>query len=204
MFKKYLRVQPSAIQLLIFLSFWSVLQLLFYATLPVITKSVTHAVWTGSFSEFYNTQIHAYPQLLIWLNAFGAIFTFLAPALIFAYLAGPRPMQYLGFVKPKKGGQLIGVVLLALALTVPASLWILRSRGETLGRPASQRKIAIVLALFLGWLGAHRFYLGQVGWGLGLLILCWIFMPLAVVLGLIDAIRYLFMDEDTFAATQLS
>lgn len=29
-------------------------------------------------------------------------------------------------------------------------------------------------------------------------------MPLAVVVGLIDAIRYLFMDDDTFAATQLS
>ena len=97
-----------------------------------------------------------------------------------------------------------GKVLLALALTVPASLWILRSRGEALGRPAGQRKIAIVLAVFLGWLGAHRFYLGQIGWGLGLLILCWIFMPLAVVVGLIDAIRYLFMDVDTFAATQLS
>ncbi|MCZ4330679.1 TM2 domain-containing protein [Castellaniella denitrificans] len=97
-----------------------------------------------------------------------------------------------------------GKVLLALALTVPASLWILRSRGETLGQPASQRKIAIVLAVFLGWLGAHRFYLGQIGWGLGLLILCWLFLPLAVVVGLIDAIRYLFMDDDTFATTQLS
>jgi hypothetical protein len=32
----------------------------------------------------------------------------------------------------------------------------------------------------------------------------WIFVPLAVVLGLIDAIRYLFMDDETFAATQLS
>ena len=97
-----------------------------------------------------------------------------------------------------------GKVLLAIILTIPASLWILRSRGEALGRPASQRKIAIVLAIFLGWLGAHRFYQGQVGWGLGMLVICWIFMPLAVVLGLIDAIRYLFMDDDTFATTQLS
>ena len=97
-----------------------------------------------------------------------------------------------------------GKVLLALALTVPASLWILRARGDALGRPAGQRRIAIVLAVFLGWLGAHRFYLGQIGWGLGLLVLCWIFMPLAVVVGLIDAIRYLFMDDETFAATQLS
>jgi TM2 domain-containing membrane protein YozV len=96
-----------------------------------------------------------------------------------------------------------GKVVLALLLTVPASLWILGSRRESLGRPTSQRRIAIVLAIFLGWLGAHRFFLGQIGWGLGFLIIAWIFVPLAVVLGLIDAIRYLFMDDETFAATQL-
>jgi TM2 domain-containing membrane protein YozV len=97
-----------------------------------------------------------------------------------------------------------GKVLLALALTVPVSAWILRSHREALGRPASQRRIAIFLAIFLGWLGAHRFFLGQVGWGIGFLLMTWIFVPLAVVLGLIDAIRYLFMDDETFAATQLS
>lgn len=97
-----------------------------------------------------------------------------------------------------------GKVLLAIALTVPASLWVLRSRRGALGHPATQRRIAIILALFLGWLGVHRFYLGQVGWGVVLLVIAWIFLPLAAVIGLIDAIRYLFMDEETFAATQLS
>lgn len=97
-----------------------------------------------------------------------------------------------------------GKVLLAIVLTVPISLWILSSHREALGRPSSQRRIAIVLAIFLGWLGAHRFFLGQIGWGLGYLAIAWIFVPLAVVLGLIDAIRYLFMDDETFAATQLS
>lgn len=97
-----------------------------------------------------------------------------------------------------------GKVLLALALTVPVSLWILRSHRESLGRPVSQRRIAIFLAIFLGWLGAHRFFLGQIGWGIGFLLIAWIFIPLAVVLGLIDAIRYLFMDDETFAATQLT
>jgi TM2 domain-containing membrane protein YozV len=97
-----------------------------------------------------------------------------------------------------------GKVLLAILLTIPASLWILRSRQGELGRPATQRRIAILLALFLGWLGVHRFYLGQIGWGLVVLIIAWAFLPLAAVIGLIDAVRYLFMDEDTFAATQLS
>lgn len=94
-------------------------------------------------------------------------------------------------------------VLLALLLTVPASVWILGSHRDSLGKPTSQRRIAIVLAIFLGWLGAHRFFLGQIGWGLGFLVIAWIFVPLSAVLGLIDAIRYLFMDDETFAATQL-
>lgn len=96
-----------------------------------------------------------------------------------------------------------GKVLLALLLTVPISIWILKSRRQALSTPASQRKIAIVLAVFLGWLGGHRFYLGQVGWGVCYLIIFYVFAPLAVILGLIDAIRYLFMDEETFSATVL-
>lgn len=96
-----------------------------------------------------------------------------------------------------------GKVLLALLLTIPISIWILKSRRESLSTPASQRKIAIVLAVFLGWLGCHRFYLGQVGWGVGYLILFYVFAPLAVILGLIDAIRYLFMDDKTFSTSYL-
>lgn len=93
-------------------------------------------------------------------------------------------------------------VLLAAILTVPISVWVLRSRSDMLQAPTTQRRIAIVLAIFLGWLGAHRFYLGQIGWGLVYLVLCYVFMPLAVILGLIDAIRYLFMDEEAFAASR--
>uniref|UniRef100_UPI003341620A TM2 domain-containing protein n=1 Tax=Castellaniella defragrans TaxID=75697 RepID=UPI003341620A len=95
-----------------------------------------------------------------------------------------------------------GKVLLAFLLTIPISIWVLRSRRDVLAAPATQRRIAIVLALFLGWLGAHRFYLGQIGWGLGYLLICYWFTPLAVILGLIDAIRYLFMDDETFAASR--
>ncbi|MBV6273138.1 TM2 domain-containing protein [Alcaligenaceae bacterium CGII-47] len=94
-------------------------------------------------------------------------------------------------------------VLLALVLTIPISIWILKSRRETLSTPSSQRKIAIVLAVFLGWLGAHRFYLGQIGWGVGYLILFYVFTPLALILALIDAVRYLFMDDETFSSTIL-
>ena len=91
-----------------------------------------------------------------------------------------------------------GKVLIALALTVPISLWIIKNKGDELSKPHSHRKIAIVLAVFLGWLGAHRFYLGQIGWGIVFLIIFYFFAPLAVVLGFIDAIRYMFMTDDEF------
>ncbi|NLC36691.1 MAG: TM2 domain-containing protein [Alcaligenaceae bacterium] len=90
-------------------------------------------------------------------------------------------------------------VLLAIALTVPVSWWVFRTREKELRTPANHRKIAIVLAICLGWLGAHRFYLGQIGWGIVYLLIFWLFTPLVIVLGLIDAIRYFFMTDEQFS-----
>ncbi|TCT08668.1 TM2 domain-containing protein [Paralcaligenes ureilyticus] len=89
-------------------------------------------------------------------------------------------------------------VIIALVLTVPISLWIIKNRGAELNHPTSTRKIAIVLAIFLGWLGGHRFYLGQIGWGIVYLIIFYLFTPLVVIISLIDAIRYLFMSDEEF------
>src|SRR5690606_12083005 len=88
-----------------------------------------------------------------------------------------------------------GKVVIALVLTVPICLWIIKTKDNELQKPTNHRKIAIVLALFLGWLGAHRFYLGQIGTGIIYLILLYLFVPLVVVLALIDAIRYMFMSD---------
>lgn len=137
MFKKYLRVQPSAIQLLIFLSFWSILQLLFYAALPVAIKAFA-GIQFNNFSEFFNTQIHKFPQVLVWINAWGAIFTFLVPALIFAYLASPQPLGYLGLTAPRRKSQITWVVLLALSLIPIVSIlggWI---KELNLGKAADE------------------------------------------------------------------
>src|SRR5690625_129852 len=94
-----------------------------------------------------------------------------------------------------------GKILLAALLTIPLSYWLLKSQKDVEGRMANRRKVAIVLALFLGWLGAHRFYLGQVAWGIVYLIIYLIFAPLAVVLGVIDAARYLFAVDNHFPAS---
>jgi TM2 domain-containing membrane protein YozV len=93
-----------------------------------------------------------------------------------------------------------GKVVTALVLTVPITWWALKSQGDRLGTPGKRRKVAIILAVFLGWLGGHRFYLGEIGMGILYLVILYVFTPLAVILGLIDAIRYIFMSDDDFAA----
>ncbi|MDZ4682347.1 MAG: NINE protein [Saprospiraceae bacterium] len=52
------------------------------------------------------------------------------------------------------------------------------------------------LALFTGYLGVHRFYLGQVG--MGILYFLLMFTGISFVLGIIDAIVFFTMDQDRF------
>jgi TM2 domain-containing membrane protein YozV len=56
------------------------------------------------------------------------------------------------------------------------------------------KNLAAVLAFFGGSVGLHRFYLGQVGLGIVYIFL----MPLAFFLGIIDAISFLSMDQQSF------
>lgn len=53
---------------------------------------------------------------------------------------------------------------------------------------------AILLALFLGGLGAHKFYLGKPGMGLLYLVFCWTFIP--GLIALIELIMMALMKED--------
>ncbi len=55
---------------------------------------------------------------------------------------------------------------------------------------------AALLALFLGGLGIHKFYLGQGGWGILYLIFFWTFIPMIVAF--FEAIILLVMSEDRF------
>lgn len=58
------------------------------------------------------------------------------------------------------------------------------------------KNVAGILALFLGWIGVHRFYLGQVG--LGILYVILSVSMISVILGIIDAIVFFSMEQDTF------
>lgn len=55
-----------------------------------------------------------------------------------------------------------------------------------------KNKIAAGLfGIFLGGLGIHKFYLGQIGWGIVYILFCWTYIP--GIVGLIegDSIPYI-------------
>jgi TM2 domain-containing membrane protein YozV len=55
-----------------------------------------------------------------------------------------------------------------------------------------------LLAIFLGSFGLHKFYLGQVTWGLLYLFLFW--SSISMILGFIEGIYYLTMSDKDFKA----
>nr|WP_315484540.1 NINE protein [uncultured Undibacterium sp.] len=63
--------------------------------------------------------------------------------------------------------------------------------------PNGKSKIAAALfAIFLGWMGAHKFYLGDVGWGVVYLIFFWTGIP--ALIGFIEFILLLTMSDEAF------
>lgn len=59
------------------------------------------------------------------------------------------------------------------------------------------KTVAGLLAIFLGGVGAHKFYLGQTSNGILYLVLCFTLVP--ALLGLIDGIAMLSMTPERFA-----
>jgi TM2 domain-containing membrane protein YozV len=60
------------------------------------------------------------------------------------------------------------------------------------------RSSAGILAIFLGGIGAHKFYLGQTGAGIVYLLFCWTFIP--AFIGFIEGIVYLSTSDVAFNA----
>ncbi|MCG7598891.1 zinc-ribbon domain and TM2 domain-containing protein [Halomonas sp. McH1-25] len=56
--------------------------------------------------------------------------------------------------------------------------------------------VAALLAFFLGGLGFHRFYLGNILLGIIYLLFCWTFIPMLIAFG--ECIYFLAMGQESF------
>jgi TM2 domain-containing membrane protein YozV len=96
-----------------------------------------------------------------------------------------------------------GFINLAIVIAMLAAGFkgeLLGARKQTIADGAAAmlptKSAAAWLAIFLGGIGAHKFYLGQVGWGVVYLLLCWTFIPLG--LGILDGIILFRMSQSDF------
>lgn len=62
--------------------------------------------------------------------------------------------------------------------------------------PLKNKTTAGILAIFLGGLGIHKFYLGKVGTGVLYLLFCWTYIP--AIIAFIEGIVYLCSNEHNF------
>ncbi|HZK44207.1 MAG TPA: NINE protein [Syntrophomonadaceae bacterium] len=70
-------------------------------------------------------------------------------------------------------------------------------QGLSLG-DGKNKIVAAILAIILGSLGAHKFYLGKIGTGILYILFCWTFIPALV--GVIEGIIYLTMSDAEFSS----
>ncbi len=63
-------------------------------------------------------------------------------------------------------------------------------------RPLKNKGTAILLAMFLGSLGIHKFYLGDVGKGVLYLLFCWTYIP--CILAFIEMITMICASDERF------
>lgn len=64
-------------------------------------------------------------------------------------------------------------------------------------RATKSKGTAALLAFFFGWLGVHRFYLGQ-WWGIFYLLFCWTFIP--QIVAVVEMIVFLCTSEEKWQA----
>ena len=62
--------------------------------------------------------------------------------------------------------------------------------------PTHSKTTAGVLALLLGGIGIHKFYMGAWGWGLVYIVFCWTWIP--ALAALVEGIRYLTLSDANF------
>ncbi|MCC6712219.1 MAG: NINE protein [Candidatus Dadabacteria bacterium] len=73
---------------------------------------------------------------------------------------------------------------------------IISAKAPIVIQSKKSKGVAAFLAIFLGGLGLHKFYLNQAGTGILYLLFCWTFIP--AILGFIEGLIYAFMSDEKF------
>ncbi|HAR49189.1 MAG TPA: hypothetical protein DCR81_03650 [Smithella sp.] len=66
-------------------------------------------------------------------------------------------------------------------------------KGGSSGTGGKKKTTAGICAILVGGVGVHKFYHGSWGWGILYILFCWIYIP--AILGVIEGIIYLTMDD---------
>jgi TM2 domain-containing membrane protein YozV len=74
-----------------------------------------------------------------------------------------------------------------------------KSQSSYVGAPKS-KTTAGILALLVGGLGIHKFYLNKAGLGILYILFSWTFVPL--IISLIEGIVYLTQSDEAFSTAQ--
>jgi TM2 domain-containing membrane protein YozV/RNA polymerase subunit RPABC4/transcription elongation factor Spt4 len=69
--------------------------------------------------------------------------------------------------------------------------------GSTSDVPVKNKWVAVILALWIGGLGAHKFYLGKYAQGIIYLVLFWTAVPFFI--GWVEAVIYAFTPQEGFS-----
>lgn len=117
MFKNFLQYYNKTIQLVILLSIWMALLLIGVYIQTLYIQYAAH-INPDQLVDFLAEDIYKQPQLIFLSNTLFQLLAFLVPGLLFAYLAHPRPLAYLGLQAAPKPVQAIWVVLLGAGVMV--------------------------------------------------------------------------------------
>ena len=65
-------------------------------------------------------------------------------------------------------------------------------------QPGRSKRLAVILAIFLGGLGIHKFYLNKPRLGILYVLRWWTYVP--AIVGVVEGLRYLRMSDEAWAA----
>jgi TM2 domain-containing membrane protein YozV len=81
------------------------------------------------------------------------------------------------------------------------------SEGPSKSEVSSKKLVAGILAILLGWLGVHKFYLGMTTPGIIMLLIsvlsCFTLSFIPMIIGIIEGILYLTKSDADFERTYL-